>query len=515
MVSSHMQRFWASVKQQNSLQVLCIVGVAFGILVRLTEYISRRSLWGDEAMLALNLVERSYLELLKPLDYNQAAPPGFLWIEKFAIQVFGNNEYALRLFPLIAGIISLIAFYRLATRYASPVAAPIAITLFACLKYTLYYATEVKQYSSDVMVALLLWLWLVPLRDQMLHRNQLILLGLLGAVFIWLSHPTVFVLAGLEGAAFLIASNPQRWRKLVNRLPMYALWLCSFAALYFFTIRNTLSNDALTDSWGERYPDSIFDVVWFFDAFGRFFYNPLGFLDITDGIAIVTFIIGCLACYRRNRITLLFLSAPIIMTFIASYLKQYPFRERLVLFLAPLALVIVAEGIACLLTQIRRLHTAKNKLAFVLGILVAFALITPPFVRASILIVHPTQVEELRPVLTYIQSQRQPGDVLYVYPSRRYQFLYYARQIGYTEADYVIGKQAMVSGDGRERQLSEQGVKRFEREIRRLRSKPRVWFLFCATSEDEERTFLALLEPNKPLEGFRKPGAFVYLYDLN
>lgn len=515
MSSRQVQWFQASVQQQNVLQVFCILGVLFGALVRLTEYLSRRSLWGDEAMLALNLINRSYLDLLKPLDYNQAAPPGFLWIEKLALQGLGNHEYALRLFPLIAGIVSLIAFYQLVTRYASPVAAPVAIALFACLKYTLYYATEVKQYSSDVMVALLLWLLLVPLREQMLHRQQMVFLGLLGAGFIWLSHPTVFVLAGLEGAGFLLASNRQRWRKVVNRLPMYFLWLSSFAALYFFTIRGTLNNDALTDSWGERYPRSVFDIVWFFDAFGRFFYNPLGFLGIADGIAIAAFIIGCIACYRRSRVTLLVLTAPMIMTFVASYLKQYPFRERLVLFLAPLAIVIIAEGIAFLLTQARRLHIFKNKLAFAMGVLLFSTLLIPPAVRASSLILHPTQVEELRPVLTHIQSQRQPGDILYVYPTGRYQFQYYALQLGYTEEDYVLGKQAMASGNGSDRKLSEQGVKRFEREIRRLRNKSRVWFLFCATSEDEERTFLSLMEPLKPLEEFKQLGALVYLYSSN
>jgi hypothetical protein len=338
-------------------------------------------------------------------------------------------------------------------------------------------------------------------------------LGLLGAGVIWLSHPAVFVLAGIETAAFLLASNQQRWRKLVNRLPLYTLWLCSFAALYFFTIRGTLTNDALTDSWEDRYPHSIFDVVWFFDAFGRFFYNPLGFLDITDGIAIATFIIGCIACYRRSRVTLVFLVAPMAMTFAASYLKQYPFRERLVLFLVPLAIVIVAEGIACLLTQVDRLQATKNKLAFI-GVLIVSTLLIPPLVRASALILYPTQVEEIRPVLAYVQSQQQPGDRLYVYPVRKHQFLYYALQFGYTEKDYVLG-QTMTSGNGSDRQLSEKGVKRFDRNIQRLRGQSRVWFIFCATSEVEERTFLSLLEPLEPLDVFRQPGAFVYLYDLS
>jgi predicted membrane-bound mannosyltransferase len=138
------------VEKQQLFKYLSILGVLFGGIVRLIQYLSNRSLWSDEAMVALNIVDRTYLELLKPLDYNQAAPPGFLWIEKAAVQLLGNNEYALRLFPFLSGIVALIAFYIFANRYASGIAAPIAIALFASLKYVLYYTTEVKQYSSDI-----------------------------------------------------------------------------------------------------------------------------------------------------------------------------------------------------------------------------------------------------------------------------------------------------------------------------------------------------------------------------
>lgn len=112
---------------------LPLIILLFGILIRLVQYISNRSLWADEASIALNVTHRSYLELLQPLEHNQAAPPGFLWMEKLAFQLFGNNEYAFRLFPLIAGIISLVAFYQLGQWAVSPIAFPIAMTLFACL----------------------------------------------------------------------------------------------------------------------------------------------------------------------------------------------------------------------------------------------------------------------------------------------------------------------------------------------------------------------------------------------
>jgi hypothetical protein len=59
-----------------------IAGVVLGVLVRLVQYLSQRSLWSDEAMLALNIVDRSYAALLQPLGYNQAAPPFFCGLKK-------------------------------------------------------------------------------------------------------------------------------------------------------------------------------------------------------------------------------------------------------------------------------------------------------------------------------------------------------------------------------------------------------------------------------------------------
>jgi hypothetical protein len=80
--------------QRNFLQYLSIFLIIFGIVIRLVQYLNNRSLWLDEVNLALNIINRSYSELLNTLDYNQAAPPGFLWIEKLVTQLLGNNEYA-------------------------------------------------------------------------------------------------------------------------------------------------------------------------------------------------------------------------------------------------------------------------------------------------------------------------------------------------------------------------------------------------------------------------------------
>ena len=82
-------------------------------MLRLRQYLTGRSLWADEAMLALNIVTRDFAGMFQPLDYDQGAPIGFLLVEKLFHALLGKHELALRLFPLLVGLISLWLFYRL------------------------------------------------------------------------------------------------------------------------------------------------------------------------------------------------------------------------------------------------------------------------------------------------------------------------------------------------------------------------------------------------------------------
>ncbi|MFN8463550.1 MAG: hypothetical protein U0X93_17495 [Anaerolineales bacterium] len=89
-----------------------------GAILRLRGYFSGRSLWADEAMLALNIVNRNFIELFKPLEYDQGAPLGFLLVEKFFNHaVRSAMNMVLRLFPLLAGLASLWLFYLLIRKH--------------------------------------------------------------------------------------------------------------------------------------------------------------------------------------------------------------------------------------------------------------------------------------------------------------------------------------------------------------------------------------------------------------
>src|ERR1043165_139773 len=92
-----------------SKAVLACIGLGF--LWRLLRYCQGFPIWGDEAMLLLNILNRDYAGLTQHLRFAQVAPLFFLWLEKSAILIFGTSEWSVHLFPMLAGILALAVFW--------------------------------------------------------------------------------------------------------------------------------------------------------------------------------------------------------------------------------------------------------------------------------------------------------------------------------------------------------------------------------------------------------------------
>lgn len=487
--------------------------IGFGIFVRLVQYLFNRSLWNDEAALALNIINRSYWELLQPLDYNQGAPIGFLWVEKLAVQIFGNNEYALRLFPFVSAIASLFLFYKLAKKCLQFYQATIiALTLFSTVHIWLQFATETKQYSSDVAIAVILSLILIDLDRQQLKLKQMFEFSIVGAVAIWFSHPAVFVLAGVGTSYLLIYLFQQKFLLSFKLLAIYSIWVLSFGLSYSISLRNIASNQSLFKSWAGRgtFPTSVWDFGWLSNAFVEFFHIPLGLPDIFIGIAIFAFVFGCVSLWFQNIITLLVLLAPIFVTFVAAYIQKYPFSGRLVIFLIPFFILLIGEGTSVIKRVSRDRFLAK------FSNLILILLLVPPIGTATYLIFDPYTKQEIKPVLSYMKSHQQIGDTIYVYERTEYQFKYYANRYGYQEGDYILGIDDLDRQDGQG--ISEEEWRRYISDFDKLRGKPRVWILLSHLRrwEDEQERVLAYLDRiGKRMDACEKDSSFVYLYDFS
>lgn len=479
------------------LTISILVFICFGVLLRLKLYLCNRSLWLDEAFLALNIVNRSFLGLLQPLDYNQVAPIGFLVVEKSLVHFFGNNEYMLRLFPFLCGVTSLFLFYKVAKYYIETKAVPIAIGLFALLPPLIYYSSEVKQYSSDAMLTLLLFVTAIYIQPRKLNILRISLFGFIGAAAIWFSHPSIFILAGIGMSSIILYLIHKEWSKLLRISVVCLIWIASFIILFYVSLSASVHNETQLKDFAALNAFMPFPLKqqWLVNAFLSIFSETAN-LPLA-GIAALLFLNGCVTAFLNKKLELFFLILPMFFVLIASGFHKYPFTGRLLLFFVPIVVLFIAEGVE----QIR--VKAPIAAAIIIGLLFFF-----PLDNAFKIVTTFVGREEIKPVMDYVKKHKSNGDVLYIYYSSYFAFQYYAEKCGLNKNDYVKGAYS------RDKWVN------YINDLDKLSGNKRVWILFShvytGQGVNEEKFFLYYLDTiGKQLDFFKRQGTAVYLYDLS
>ena len=230
-------------------KVIAFLLILTGAGLRLRQYLTGRSLWADEAMLALNLVDRSFAGMFQPLAYDQGAPIGFLLVEKLFNTVLGKHEFALRLFPLLVGLISLWLFYLLLTRVTQGAGLLVSLALFALNPRLIYYSSEVKQYILDVAVTILLLLIAAPVFHTSHQRKGYFWLTLAGMIALWFSHPALFVLAGIGLALVIVTLRRRDYSNLKFVIGIGVVWVLEIAFLYLLILKDLSQNAYMREYW--------------------------------------------------------------------------------------------------------------------------------------------------------------------------------------------------------------------------------------------------------------------------
>jgi hypothetical protein len=330
--------------------------LAFGILLRLRQYLADRTPWLDEMSLAGNITGKSLAGLFGPLASTQLAPPGFLVVEWLMARILGPSAMALRLVPLLCGIASLFLAWRLAALCLRPSAVAIAIALLAVSEDLVYYASEIKQYSSDVTVALACTLAAVGLVDRGATAGRLAGFAALGVVAVWFSHPAAFVLAGLGSVLIASAVARRDWRTAGGLALAALVWLVSFSGVYLVAQEQLGHRRDMWRFWDFAFPPmppaSPAEAARSLGRLLYLFVNPLDFHAplgprLSPLPAAACFALGAGSMLRRRQgLRLGLLVAPLVVVLLASWLRLYPFHGRLLLFLVPSLLLLVAEGAA-------------------------------------------------------------------------------------------------------------------------------------------------------------------------
>ncbi len=337
-------------------RIVVVVVILLGIALRITEWFHRRDLMMDEVNVVRNVYERGLAGLLLPLDYDQYAPPLFLWMLKLCGWFWGYGEKAMRIYPLITSMVSLFLIVAVMKRLKATMAIYYPLAIFSFGYIYLRYANDVKQYAPDAMFALLIVY--TAMGKDVFQRSRLrsfLLWGIGGAVIIWASMPSVFILASTGLAIFLASISQKRYDFTKVLLAVGCVWIVAFYAYYHFLLQQQIGSKMLTvfhepyyielhsfsDLWNAHNKDLI--RAWFEHACGTE-------VTIIQYLNLSLLLTGIVSIFRKDLTAAISIVLPIFMLFIACSLHAFTLMPRVCIFIMPFILVLMGVGLNAIMS---------------------------------------------------------------------------------------------------------------------------------------------------------------------
>lgn len=418
--------------QRHALTVVVLAGV----MLRFVQYLASVSVWIDEASLALNVIDRPLFDLvMRPLDWSQVSPEGFLLAEGLVFRVAGASEYSLRLFPFVCSIAGLLLFRRLAVRVLDPGSAVLATLCFAVAAPLVRYAAEAKPYGIDATATIVLTLVALRIRDDSADTRRLTALAATSSLVLWFSAFAVFAVAGIGAALVLDAALRRDRRGMRDAAIVSAIWGAAALLVTWVSIQSMTPDVRayMHDYWRQEMLPAqarpLAALAWLGNALSVFFVFALR--ASWPRMVAVMCAFGFVALWRRRPDVALVLGAPVIVVIAAAFARQYPLFQRLILGLLPAFCIALAASVGWIAD---RVSTWVSRWPFVprrvlrASVLAVFAL---PVLNGALHRIPPYRVEEIKPVLGYVRDHRKPGDGVYVFHAAVHAFQYYRSRYGF------------------------------------------------------------------------------------
>lgn len=407
----------------NRFQYFTIALILVGIGFRLLLFFQNRNLIIDEANVVRNIYERDYWELLKPLSYEQFAPPLFLWMLELMSHLFGYSEFAMRLFPLICGISSLFIFRSLLHKIFPINSLWLPLGLFCFAPILVKYSTEVKQYVPDALVAISLVLFALKINISNYSKFRFFIVWIvLGSVSIWASQPSVFILFSVGLYYFIQCVQEKKWSGLFILIPIGLVWFAQFA-LYYLLILKSQINSAYLQNYHSPYflfavPHSSAEWRHNWLRFREIICNTGGYNMVSLYLCALLMAVGALSLLRKSLALFVLFAVPIILVIIAAALHQFSLIDRVIIFILPFTMIIVGFGLAQIIDWSK---------SYVQTAVMAGGLYMLSLYNFGSLLYRPFQLHELTKGFDYVLSNHGSGKELYVDCASKDTYIYYTQ----------------------------------------------------------------------------------------
>jgi hypothetical protein len=380
--------------------------VAGGLLLRVWHYAANHTIWYDESVLLVNVMEKDFAGLIGPLHHAVAAPPLFVWLLKLLHLTAGDVPYVWRAVPFAFSVAGLLVTVPMARRTLDPVAAVLAVGLMAVSDEAVWLGCCVKPYAGDAAIAAALLLYLRA-SDGWPAAKRLCLLAAVTPPLMCFSYTSLFVIGGL-----LQALAPTAWaggtRSRLSWVLAGAVAGLTLAALYFGPMKAQRDPNLFIE-WRFHFPNSEVPAwlpagvrlpawpVWATSGVFQLACNPSG---VVLGLLAP---LGAWGLWRAGRREVVIACVGMfVLALLAAAVKAYPYgQHRLSFFLTPAAIVLGAAGVGEIARRWKWV-----------GVSLAVALVAVGDGYSLYHLAYPWLRPDAAAVRRHVQQNRLPGDVV-------------------------------------------------------------------------------------------------------
>jgi hypothetical protein len=396
----------------------------------------RASIWLDEAWVANSILSPTWKEMFYYPRWLQHTPPLFLALDRLLTKVAGPSEPALRLLPMLAGLMAIPVLAIALRKLFGPASALCGTSLVIVNFWAAKYAQQVKQFGADVFASALLVFLVARYCQRPDRRNFTLLVGSFVAMSFLSS--TAFFMGPSVMAAILLGRLWQVPPYLqARRLKIALLSLTLGSVLNYLVFIRPNRNSNLVAYWADNClkPSHPFTSARdLFTSFGELLVPqviPVAFLlgaaivvAMVAGVAIA--LIGAARGSRKAVVILLLGALPLAVAVVASLLGLYPLLRapRMLLWALPGCAVLLAATLDPVFNAIRLRIARGNQTPIFYSAAAACFFAVLAF--NLIVVRYPRPNERNAAAMRFLHQSMGPSDILFVHRRMIEQYHYYS-----------------------------------------------------------------------------------------
>jgi hypothetical protein len=402
--------------------VLLACATVAGTALKVYQWYFSRPLWLDEQMVLLNVRDRAVPDLIGPLWMDQAAPLGWLVLQRGVVTMIGTSDRDVRALPVLFGIATLWVAWWMARHSMKPLAAAIFVALCGISQWMTFYALEAKPYSADAFCALTLLasgVWAAEgTKEQPVSLSRMFLWWGIASVAQWVSFAATLVTPACAVVLFGTAWRRAGWRAASAVAAQGLIWLVSFGAHYSLSIGDASNDPYLRNYWAPGFPPNDAGVTgavrWLMNQGEPLASHPGGtglwmlfWLTVAYGAAVML--------VKRPAMGLMILSMP-VSGFLLAMFRVMPFTDRLALWTTPALYAGIAIAAGDVFERDDRPRSPREWIGVGVAIVCAVSAWTVCFDifekgRQHVIIRGANHNLDDRRGVRLLMNQREPGDV--------------------------------------------------------------------------------------------------------